>query len=173
MRFYRPAVAVGLIVFLLAPSWTEAQVYSPRVVSSRQPDTYSMRTFAEYSGWRDLTGDAKAWAIFKYLSDVETGLFPMGVPMREGPEELYEHAVVCDPVKLLNVYGMAYCDVLGPVMAGIWEDMGLGPARTVDLPGLRHVAAEVYYDDKWHYLDLDLRAAFRRFAGIAGRGRHR
>jgi hypothetical protein len=40
--------------------------------------------------------------------------------------------------------------------------MGIGPARTLILPGWHHVAAETFYDGRWHYLDLDVRAAFRR-----------
>jgi hypothetical protein len=42
------------------------------------------------------------------------------------------------------------------------QGMGIGPARTVNLPAWGHVAAEVSYSGKWHYLDLDVRAAFRR-----------
>jgi hypothetical protein len=50
-------------------------------------------------------------------------------------------------------------------MAGVCEGIGLGAARTVVLPGWNHVAAEAYYDDQWHYLDLDVRAVFRRGDG--------
>jgi hypothetical protein len=47
-------------------------------------------------------------------------------------------------------------------MAGVWEDMGQGKARTVTLPGWSHVVSEVFYGGKWHYVDLDVRAVFRR-----------
>jgi hypothetical protein len=40
--------------------------------------------------------------------------------------------------------------------------MGLGRARTLSLPLWRHMTSEAYYDGDWHYLDLDVRAAFRR-----------
>jgi hypothetical protein len=44
--------------------------------------------------------------------------------------------------------------------------MGLGKSRTLNLPGCHHVVAETFYDGKWHYLDLDCRAAFRRPDGV-------
>jgi hypothetical protein len=43
--------------------------------------------------------------------------------------------------------------------------MGIGKARTLILPGWHHVVGETYYGGKWHYLDLDVRAAFRRSDG--------
>ena len=47
-------------------------------------------------------------------------------------------------------------------MAGVCEGMGLGPARSLILNDWRHVASEVFYDGGWHYLDVDVRAVFRR-----------
>jgi hypothetical protein len=121
-----------------------------------------MKTFAQFDRWRDLKGDALAWALFEYLSDTRTGLFALGQGAREGRDAMYEYELVRDPVKLINVYGYAYCDVLGPVMEGIWEDAGFGPARTLDLTDWHHVVSEASYSGAWHYLDLDVRAAFRR-----------
>ena len=79
-----------------------------------------------------------------------------------GRDPVYEFGYVRDPVKMINVYSVGYCDMLGPTMAGVMQDMGIGPARTLNLPGWGHVAAEVFYAGKWHYLDLDVRAVFRR-----------
>ena len=59
----------------------------------------------------------------------------MGVPAWEGNETLSEYGTVRDPVKMLNVHTIGHCGTLGPVMAGIFEGMGLGPARTLILPG--------------------------------------
>jgi hypothetical protein len=64
-------------------------------------------------------------------------------------------------VKMLNVYPIGHCGTLGPTAAGIMEGMGIGRARTLIIPGWHHVAAEVSYDGKWHYFDLDVRAVFR------------
>lgn len=139
-----------------------AHEHAPRILSPHNADAYSMKTFADFPRWRDLKGDAKVYEIYAYLADRRTGIFPLGVPAWEGRETLSEYGAVRDPVKMLNVYPIGHCGTLGPTMAGVMEGMGIGPARTLVLPGLHHVVAEVFYDGKWHYLDLDLRAVFRR-----------
>ncbi len=148
-----------------AAGGADAAVYSPRVLSPHVADTYSMKTFAQFHRWRELSGDAKAFEIFKYLTDPRTGIYPLGVPAWEGDEELSEYGAVRDPVKMLNVYPIGHCGTLGPTMAAIMEDMGIGPARTLIIPGWHHVASEGFCDGRWHYLDLDVRAAFRRDDG--------
>ncbi len=153
---------LGLLLILGPGQQTEAREYAPRVLSPQVADTYSMKTFAQFSRWRDLKGDALAWEVFQYLADPHTGLFPLGQEVREGHDVLPEFQIVRDPVKLINVYGYGYCGILGPTMAGVCQDMGIGPARTLIIPGWHHVAAETFYGDRWHYLDLDVRAAFRR-----------
>ncbi len=159
--------AIGLVIASLfsVMSDSHARVYAPRIVSEHNADAYSMKTFADYPAWRYLSGDQKAWAMFEYLTDYETGLYPMGTGAFEGNESLYEYSLVRDPVKMINGYSIGYCDVFGPVMAGIWEDAGIGKARVINVPWNDHVTTEVYYDDSWHYLDLDLRAAFLRDDG--------
>jgi hypothetical protein len=154
-------VLLGLI--LLSPA-AAAREYSPRVISPHRADAYSMRTFREFSRWRDLEDDALAWELYRYLVDTHSGVFHVNEVL-EGTDGLSEFRTVRDPVKLLNVYGYGYCAILGPMMAGIWHDMGLGPSRTVVLPAWSHVASEVHYGGAWHYLDLDVRAAFRRADG--------
>src|SRR5690242_4220027 len=150
------------LLFAALLSSASAREYAPRVLSSHNADAYSMKTFAQFPRWRDLKGDAKVYEIYKYLADPRTGIFPMGVGAWEGKDPAYEFGFIRDPVKMINVYSVGYCDMLGPTMAGVMHDMGIGPTRTLDLPGLSHVVSEVFYDGKWHYLDLDLRAVFRR-----------
>ena len=135
---------------------------APRVLSPHNADAYSMKTFAQFHRWKALTGDAKVYEIFKYLADKRTGIFPMGAGAWEGNDVMYDYGYIRDPVKMINVYAAGYCDMLGPTMEGIMKDMGIGPARTVNLPDLSHVVCEVFYGGKWHYLDLDLRGVFRR-----------
>ncbi|MBI3854908.1 MAG: hypothetical protein HY293_04375 [Planctomycetes bacterium] len=142
-----------------------AHEHAPRVLSPHNADAYSMKTFAEYPRWRDLKGDAKVYEVYKYLADRRTGIFPMGAGAWEGKDPVYDFGWIRDPVKMINVYSAGYCDMLGPTMAGVMKDMGIGPSRTLNLPGWGHVVAEVFYDGKWHYLDLDVRAAFRRKDG--------
>jgi len=157
--------ATACVVLLTGMAGAQAAIYSPRVVSPHHADTYSLKTFSEFHRWRDLRGDAKLFEVFKYLTDRRTGIYPMGVPAREGNEALVEYGAVTDPVKMLNVYPIGHCGTLGPTAAGIMEGMAIGPARTLILPGWHHVAAEVFYDGQWHYLDLDVRAVFQRGDG--------
>lgn len=157
-------IPLGAVV-LLAATFAEARQFSPRVISPHVADTYSMKTFAQYHRWRDLDGNERAWEVFKYLTDERTGLFPLGKPVIEGNDVLSEYQQVRDPVKLINVYGYGYCGILGPTAAGVCEQMGIGRSRTVILPGWHHVVGETFYDGRWHYLDLDVRAAFRRADG--------
>jgi len=105
-----------LTTVLLTARSLEAHEHAPRVLSPHVADTYSLKTFADFERWRVLGGDAKAFEVFRYLADARTGLYPMGVPAREGPEELYEFGSVTDPVKMLNVYPLGHCGTLGPAM---------------------------------------------------------
>ena len=158
-RVVAPYLSIGLIIACLGET-ASARWYSPRVISPRVADAYSCRTFAEHPAWKDLAPDAKAKAMFDYLTDPETGLFPPGGAVFEGPEKHYEYAMVRDPIKLINVYGCGFCDAVGPAMAGLWEQGGCGPARTVSLPGMQHTMCEVFAQDRWRYIDLDLRGVF-------------
>ncbi len=164
---WRLAAIVVLASLLLArdANLAQAREYSPRVISPGRADAYSMRTFSEFPRWRDLRNDALAWEVYKYLADTRSGLFHLNEVL-EGNDALPEYTNVRDPVKIINVYGYAYCGILGPTMAGLWEDMGRGRARAVSLPGWSHVAAEVFYRGQWHYMDLDLRTVFRRPGGL-------
>jgi hypothetical protein len=162
--FIRSLLILNLAAIVVV-SQAGAREYAPRVVSPHHADAYSLKTFAQFPRWRDLRGDRRAWEIFQYLADRRTGLFPLGKEVLEGRDVLAEFQTVRDPVKLINVYGYGYCGILGPTMAGVCEGTGIGKARTLIIPGWGHVAAETFYDGKWHYLDLDVRAAFRRADG--------
>jgi hypothetical protein len=156
----RQQLAVTLALVLWA-AMTQAREYSPRVVSPERADAYSMKTFAEFPRWRGLKDDALAWEVYKYLADTRSGLFHCNEVL-EGDDLMAEYRNVRDPVKIINVYGYAYCGILGPTMAGIWEDMTGNKARTVTLPKWAHVVSEAFYAGKWHYMDIDVRAVFRR-----------
>jgi len=153
-------LALGLTCLLIAAT-ASARVHAPRVVSLHNADGYSMKTFGEFQRWRNLGGDERAWEIYQYLVDTRTGVFHM-TEVLEGDDTLSEYATVRDPVKIINVYGYGYCGIFGPFMAGVCEGVGLGPARSLVLNDWRHVASEVFYDDRWHYLDVDVRAVFRQ-----------
>ena len=129
MRRALQPVVITLMLFLTVRA-ASAREYAPRVVSPERADAYSMKTFAAFPRWRDLKDDALAWEVYKYLVDTKSGLFHCNEVL-EGDEALAEYRNVRDPVKIINVYGYAYCGILGPTMAGVWEDMGRrqGPHR--------------------------------------------
>ncbi len=158
----RPLI-IPLVLALM--STARAHEQAPRILSPHNADGYSMKTFAQFPRWRDLEGDEKVYEIYSYLADRRTGIYPLGWPAREGGEELYDFHAVRDPVKMINVHTIGHCGTLGPTMAGVLEGMGVGRSRSLFMPGYNHVAAEVLYGGKWHYLDLDLRGAFRRADG--------
>jgi len=159
MRIAGIALAV-----LLAAGTVGAREYAPRVVSPHRADAYSMRTFRAFPRWRDLEGDALAWQVYTYLVDTRSGVFHVNEVL-EGDDALREYQVVRDPVKIINVYGYGFCGLFGPVMEGVWKDMGAGRARSLALPDWSHVTSEVFYGGGWHYVDLDVRAVFRRDDG--------
>ena len=153
------------LTLLLATATVSARVHSPRVLSPHNADGYSMQTFGGFHRWRNLEDDGRAWEIYRYLADSSTGVFHMSEVL-EGNDTLSEYATVRDPVKIINVYGYGYCGIFGPIMAGVCKGVGLGPARSLILNDWRHVAAEVFYNDRWHYLDVDVRAVCRQPDGI-------
>ena len=159
-----PLMLTLTLLFLLVPTVCSARVHAPRVVSPRNADAYSMKTFAQHHRWHGLSGDALAWEVYQYLVDRHTGMFHMNEVL-EGDDTLSEYRTVRDPVKLINVYGYGYCGIFGPFMAGVCEGIGLGPSRMLVLPLWNHVATETFYDERWHYLDVDVRAVFRRSDG--------
>lgn len=134
-----------------------ADATSPWVTSEHVADTSSMEAFAEHAEWKNLAGQPRALAIWKYLTDNETGVYHFN-PAREGPDrrDMQLH-VVRDPVKMLNSYGYGFCGAFGPTTAGIFEGAGFEKARAIGIPGSNHCVTEVWYDNDWHYFDVDLR----------------
>ena len=83
-----------------------ARVYSPRILAPGIADTYSLRTFAQFDRWRDLSGDARAYEVYRYLADTHTGLFHMNV-VAEGEDALSEFVEVRDPVKIRPAFRLS------------------------------------------------------------------
>ena len=146
--------------------------YAPRVLSPCGPTPTACGPSPQFPRWRGLSGDALAWEVYKYLVDTRSGLFHCNEVL-EGDDALSEYRNVRDPVKIINVYGYAYCGILGPTMAGVWEDMAGDTARTVSLPGCSHVVAEVFYGEQVALHGPGPAGRFPppgRHAGLAGRG---
>ncbi len=151
--------------FLLAPRGARARVTCIRLTSEHVADTTDLGRFRQFHRWKDKTGNALALAIWQYLSDTETGLYHFN-EILEGPDPFDEFATVRDPLKILNTYNMAYCGIFGPVLDGIYQGVGFEKGRSFGLQAWNHCATEVWYDEKWHYLDLDVRGALLDGDGV-------
>jgi len=140
--------------------------YSPRVTTDRLPDYSDLGRFAGFAGWRDLPPADRAVAIFQYLANRETGLFPVqGIYEDPDPGPEYAFCDERDLVKVLTVHGHGYCGLLSPTLDGVFAHAGFEDSRIVLMKENHHCVTEVYYDGGWHYFDLDLRGLL-----IAGDG---
>ena len=135
---------------------SRARVTCIRVNSEHTADTTDLKRFRQFSAWKDKSGNDLACAIWKYLCGYETGLYHFN-EILEGEDSFDEYATVRDPLKILNVYNMAYCGIFGPVLDGIFQGVGFEQGRSFGVELWNHCATEVWYGNGWHYFDLDVR----------------
>jgi len=156
---------IATLLPLMIPPAVAARVTCIRLTSNHIADTTDLRRFRHFHQWKDKTGNELALAIWKYLSDYETGLYHFN-EILEGPDPFDEYATVRDPLKILNTYNMAYCGIFGPVTDGIFQGVGFTKGRSFGLEAWNHCATEVWYDNSWHYLDVDVRGVLLRPDGV-------
>jgi hypothetical protein len=144
------------MLLALMTSSSAAKVACIRLTSEHTADVTDLGRFRAYHQWKDKTGNDLAIAVWKYLCGYETGLYHFN-EILEGPDTFDEYATVRDPLKILNVYNMAYCGIFGPVMEGIFQGIGFEQGRSFGVELWNHCATEVWYDRAWHYFDLDVR----------------
>ena len=162
--FARPALAFALLSFAVSAT-SVARVTCIRVTSEHTADTTDLKRFGQFAAWKDKSGNDLAIAIWKYLCDYETGLYHFN-EILEGPDPFDEYATVRDPLKILNVYNMAYCGIFGPVLDGIFQGVGFEDGRSFGVEAWNHCTTEVWYDGGWHYFDLDVRGALADANGM-------
>lgn len=138
---------------------------SPRIVGEPRADLYSLETLLASPPFAGRQGEALALALYDYLTHPVDGIWH-GWPPNERAGEPIGWGDVSDPVKILNAYGWAICGQNAELLLGLYRAAGL-PARIRHIPG--HNICEVFYDNRWHLLDADMRAWFRAPDGhIAG-----
>jgi hypothetical protein len=147
------------------PASAFGAVLCPRVTSEHNADTSDLPRFRLFHQWKDKTANDLAIAIWRYLCDVETGLYHMNEVL-DGPDPHPEYATVRDPLKILNVYNVGYCGIFGPVLDGIFQGVGFEQGRSFSVVKWNHRTTEVWYDGAWHYFDLDVRGALMRPEGV-------
>jgi hypothetical protein len=136
------------------------------VTSEHTADTSDLQRFRQFAQWNDKTGNDLAIAIWRYLCDYETGIYHFNEVL-DGGDPFDEYATVRDPLKILNVYNMGYCGIFGPVLDGIFQGVGFEQGRSFGLVRWNHCATEVWYDNAWHYFDMDVRGVLLDGAGTA------
>ncbi|MEW6750452.1 MAG: hypothetical protein AB1505_05675 [Candidatus Latescibacterota bacterium] len=100
--------------------------YSPRVTTDRLPDYWDLARFAAFPAWRDLPPAEKAVALWRYVTDRQTGLYPVqGIYEDPDPGPEYAFFDERDLCKVLNVHGHGYCGLLSPTLAGIFAQGAL------------------------------------------------
>jgi hypothetical protein len=151
------ARVIALFVFLsIDLPVSLAEVVCVRVTGEHTADTSDLRRFRQFSEWKDKSGNDLAMAIWRYLCDYETGVYHFN-EILDGTDSFDEYATVRDPLKILNVYNMGYCGIFGPVLDGIFQGVGFEQGRSFGLVRWNHCATEVWYDNAWHYFDMDVR----------------
>ena len=84
-----PSYLLLLAIFLFClviPDVTTARVICPRLTCDHIADTTDLKRFRQFHEWKDKNGNELALAIWKYLSDYETGLYHFN-EILEGPDE--------------------------------------------------------------------------------------
>jgi hypothetical protein len=147
---------VSLFVTLFLCLTAAGRVTCIRITSEHNADVTDLDRFRQYPAWKDKEGNELALAIWQYLCDYETGLYHFNEILEEN-DTFDEYATVRDPLKILNVYNMAYCGIFGPVLNGIYQGVGFEQGRAFGVSKWNHCTTEVWYGGGWHYLDLDVR----------------
>jgi len=151
------------VAILISASTSDAQVYTPRVNNSRLPDYTEIGRFVEFDAWRNLPPQEKATALWSWLTDSITGLYPVqGIYEDPDPGPAFPFFDERDLVKVLNVHGHGYCGLLSPTLDGIYAAAGFPDSRIHNMDANHHCITEVYYDSGWHYYDMDLRGMLYR-----------
>ncbi|MCP4256491.1 MAG: hypothetical protein GY774_03070 [Planctomycetes bacterium] len=161
--FYR--VVILFSVFVVMPGVSTARVNCIQLTSEHTADMTDLMRFRQFSAWKDKEGNDLALAVWKYLCGYETGLYHFN-EILEGQDPFDEYATVRDPLKILNVYNMGYCGIFGPVLDGIFQGIGFEKGRSFGLEAWNHCATELWYDNAWHYLDLDVRGVLTDADGV-------
>lgn len=147
---------IRLLAVLALACGLNAQVYSPKLLRSGQPDSTDLKKFANaiYVQAGAQTPRQEAEAIWRFfLTDgrfVKPGFWYhiAGWTYEEPTGE------VLDPIKLLNSYGFGLCYHIAPLLEAVFEAGGFADARCWFLTG--HTVAEVFYDSRYHYFDSDM-----------------
>ena len=135
------ALTICAAVDLLADE-PKATIHNIKVLPDKAPDCTSLKSIVD-SVTRDCrTNDERAIAIYNFMRLTH-----------------YHRAYPSEPggipvLKEINCYGWSLCGGLHAEQSALWRAMGW-EWRFVGWPG--HTTVEVFYDGRWHYLDVFLK----------------
>lgn len=146
-----------MATILISAPVASGQVFTPWVNSENTPDFRDPARFRQFPAWKNLKEQDLAVAVWKYLTDPVTGTYHF-TDMYELPKEPnWEVKLVQDPMKILNVYGFAVCNMHTSMTCGLFKGMGFEAVRLAGWEQY-HATPEVYWASQWHYIDIDERA---------------
>jgi hypothetical protein len=133
------------------------QTYSPRIVGTQRADLYSIDTLLASPQLAGKKDEALVLAIYDYFTSTIDGTYHYWSPdeTRGIPRQRNR---VDDPIKLINCYGWMLCGQHAALQFCIYKAAGLR-GRQYSQPG--HNLCEVFYDGRWHALDVDMWTWFR------------
>ena len=135
---------VCVMVLTMASFAPAAPLDNIKVVNDRAPDCSSLKAIVDTVTRDCRTDDERVIAIYNF-----------------GRYVYYHHACPNEPgnigaLKMINVYGWGLCGSQHTVLAALWEAAGYKYRyRGWSNPG--HTTVEVFYGDRWHYLDTFLK----------------
>src|SRR6516162_2005338 len=144
-----PLTLLTCLMCALVPAASLGEVRSFKVTTDKTVDASSLESIVRdvFARSQPKTNDEKAIAIYEYL---HTTIFHHAYPT-----ELAPHSV--GPLKAINAYGWSLCGGQHTILKALYETVGW-ECRYVGWPG--HTTVEVFYDGRWHYLDVFLKCYF-------------
>ncbi|HYF52261.1 MAG TPA: hypothetical protein VEJ63_22830 [Planctomycetota bacterium] len=130
---------------------------SPRVVGTQRADFTSLRSLLDSPPFAGKTGEDLILAIYDYFTSTVDGSYHFW-PMDERAAAPQLRRTLYDPLKMINAYGFMVCGQQSTFLYALYREAGF-PARQFGVPG--HSLCEVFYDGRWHILDVDMWTWFR------------
>lgn len=125
-----------------------------KLVCDRWPDTTSLADFGNSSAtiMSATSNEEKAIAVWRMIQQCTDSIYGSSIVARE---PAYGITFMLDPIKILNVYGVHWCDGLSRVMEMTWRKMGY---RGEKYYKWGHTLADIWYKDsddaeRWHLFD--------------------
>lgn len=135
--------------------------FSPRIVGAHRPDYHSINSILSFSAFAGKQDEELVLALYDFFTSTEDGTWHFW-PIDELQGQPRIRRFTSDPVKLLSNYGWHICGQSATIMYGLYTGAGL-KARQFGIPG--HLLCEVFYNDAWHILDVDMWTWFRNEQG--------